>query len=67
MELKEFLFDDDRGVSPVIVVILMVAITVILAAVIATFVMNMGPNENTPANANWDWTVNDGTDRVELS
>lgn len=32
---------DDRGVSPVIGVILMVAITVILAAVIGTFVLGM--------------------------
>ena len=42
MKLKTFLFDEDRGVSPVIGVILMVAITVILAAVIATFVLGLG-------------------------
>jgi len=41
MELKN-LFDDDRAVSPVIGVILMVAITVILAAVIGTFVLGLG-------------------------
>ena len=35
-------FSDDRGVSPVIGVILMVAITVILAAVIGTFVLGLG-------------------------
>lgn len=34
--------DGERGVSPVIGVILMVAITVILAAVIATFVIGLG-------------------------
>jgi flagellin-like protein len=34
--------EDDRAVSPVIGVILMVAITVILAAVIGTFVLNLG-------------------------
>jgi len=34
--------DDDRGVSPVIGVILMVAITVILAAVIGGFVLGLG-------------------------
>ncbi|ACV10756.1 Protein of unknown function DUF1628 [Halorhabdus utahensis DSM 12940] len=34
--------DDESGVSPVIGVILMVAITVILAAVIATFVLGLG-------------------------
>ena len=33
---------DERGVSPVIGVILMVAITVILAAVIGTFVLGLG-------------------------
>lgn len=33
---------EDRGVSPVIGVILMVAITVILAAVIGTFVLGLG-------------------------
>jgi len=36
------ILDDDRGVSPVIGVILMVAITVILAAVIGTFVLGLG-------------------------
>ena len=41
MEFKN-LFDDDRAVSPVIGVILMVAITVILAAVIGTFVLGLG-------------------------
>jgi flagellin-like protein len=40
--------EDDRGVSPVIGVILMVAITVILAAVIASFVLGLGGN-NEPA------------------
>ena len=41
MDLKELLTDDD-AVSPVIGVILMVAITVILAAVIASFVLGLG-------------------------
>ncbi len=41
MDFKE-LFNDDRAVSPVIGVILMVAITVILAAVIGTFVLGLG-------------------------
>ncbi|WP_058367395.1 type IV pilin [Haloparvum sedimenti] len=41
MEFKEFL-TEDRAVSPVIGVILMVAITVILAAVIGTFVLGLG-------------------------
>ena len=41
MKLRE-LFADDDAVSPVIGVILMVAITVILAAVIGTFVLGLG-------------------------
>jgi len=41
MRLKQ-LFADDNAVSPVIGVILMVAITVILAAVIASFVLGLG-------------------------
>ena len=64
-ELKAWLLDDDRGVSPVIGVILMVAITVILAAVIATFVMNMGPNEETAPTA--QWSVEQQSDRVVLT
>ncbi|WP_336326710.1 type IV pilin N-terminal domain-containing protein [Halovenus sp. HT40] len=43
-----FTNDDDRAVSPVIGVILMVAITVILAAVIASFVLGLGQG-NDPA------------------
>jgi len=42
---------DEKGVSPVIGVILMVAITVILAAVIASFVFGMAgtvPKQKTP-------------------
>jgi flagellin-like protein len=46
MTLRERLFDDssDRGVSPVIGVILMVAITVILATVIGAIVLDFGNN-----------------------
>jgi flagellin-like protein len=46
---------DDRAVSPVIGVILMVAITVILAAVIGTFVLGLGDslgNEQPTAQLN---------------
>ena len=44
MRLDINLDTDERGVSPVIGVILMVAITVILAAVIGAFVLNLGSN-----------------------
>jgi len=48
MEIKKLLQDDD-AVSPVIGVILMVAITVILAAVIASFVLGLGDQTQGPA------------------
>ena len=47
MQIKQLLQEDD-AVSPVIGVILMVAITVILAAVIASFVLGLGPGEAAP-------------------
>jgi flagellin-like protein len=60
MRLKQLL-NDDNAVSPVIGVILMVAITVILAAVIATFVLGLGEQvSDTTPNANFqgDWVDN---------
>jgi flagellin-like protein len=50
MKLKQLL-NDDQAVSPVIGVILMVAITVILAAVIGTFVLGLGDqvSQTTPS------------------
>jgi flagellin-like protein len=55
MQLKQ-LIDDDQAVSPVIGVILMVAITVILAAVIGTFVLGLGEQvQNSAPNANFQF------------
>jgi len=57
MKLKQLLHDDD-AVSPVIGVILMVAITVILAAVIATFVLGLGDqvsNSSPQASFSFEW------------
>jgi len=47
--------DDSRAVSPVIGVILMVAITVILAAVIGTFVLGLGDNIDSAPQASFDF------------
>ena len=44
MNFESLFTREDRGVSPVVGVILMVAITVILAAVIGTFVLDLGSN-----------------------
>lgn len=56
--------EDERAVSPVIGVILMVAITVILAAVIAAFVLDMG--DDLGGNDSPD-TVWSSTQNVEVS
>ena len=53
--------DDERAVSPVIGVILMVAITVILAAVIGTFVLGLGDQVQTTApNTQFSFDYTDG-------
>jgi len=51
MDITDLVKNEDRAVSPVIGVILMVAITVILAAVIGTFVLGLGDNVNQSASA----------------
>ncbi|WP_246982348.1 type IV pilin [Halorientalis marina] len=58
MELKRLLHDDD-AVSPVIGVILMVAITVILAAVIASFVLGLGGNQQATPTASFTFDFTD--------
>ncbi|PSP83143.1 type IV pilin [Halobacteriales archaeon QS_6_64_34] len=56
MDIKQLLQDDD-AVSPVIGVILMVAITVILAAVIASFVLGLGDQAGDAApQASWSYS-----------
>lgn len=62
------LFADENAVSPVIGVILMVAITVILAAVIGTFVLGLGNNiqQQTP-QATFDYEWNVSNDEVTIT
>jgi len=57
--------DENRAVSPVIGVILMVAITVILAAVIAAFVMGMGDSVDEQPRAGVSFT--EQTDGVTVT
>jgi flagellin-like protein len=52
--MKERIEKRNRAVSPVIGVILMVAITVILAAVIGTFVLEIGDQQETVPRASFD-------------
>ena len=68
MQLKDLL-TEDRAVSPVIGVILMVAITVILAAVIGTFVLGLGDqvSESAPqASFSFDFNVS-GNNSVTIT
>ena len=66
MELRTLL-TDDRAVSPVIGVILMVAITVILAAVIGTFVLGLGQNVQSTPSATFDFEFDSDTDNVTVT
>ena len=65
MKLNE-LFTDDDAVSPVIGVILMVAITVILAAVIGTFVLGLGSQvqNNAPTT---DFSFNEDSSFINVT
>ncbi|RLM94884.1 type IV pilin [Halobellus sp. Atlit-38R] len=69
MQLKQLL-EDDGAVSPVIGVILMVAITVILAAVIGSFVLNLGQGvqQTAPqASFEFDYNTTAGTSNVTIT
>jgi len=57
--------EEERAVSPVIGVILMVAITVILAAVIAAFVLDLG--QSTGANASAGVSFSEDSDSVTVT
>ena len=52
-------FGSDRAVSPVIGVVLMVAITVILAAVLGTFALELGDTRDPAPQASFSTTVTD--------
>jgi flagellin-like protein len=67
MQIKQ-LFRDEDAVSPVIGVILMVAITVILAAVIGTFVLGLGDQVQSSApNANFQFEYDDFTGSGDMT
>jgi len=66
MNPKKLLTDDD-AVSPVIGVILMVAITVILAAVIASFVLGLGDSTNTTPSATMNFDYNSSAGVVNVT
>jgi flagellin-like protein len=66
MQLNSLL-TEDRAVSPVIGVILMVAITVILAAVIGTFVLGLGQNVQSTPQASFQFDFNETSNLVDVT
>ena len=66
MHLPQSLTDDDRAVSPVIGVILMVAITVILAAVIGSFVLNIGGQQEAAPQVSLSLAENSEADKFDI-
>ena len=66
MQFKQLIADDD-AVSPVIGVILMVAITVILAAVIGTFVLGLGEQvQDTSPNSQFQFDYDSSGDQLQM-
>lgn len=65
------LLTEERAVSPVIGVILMVAVTVILAAVVGMFVLGLGSSTETTPQASfefdYDSTAAAGTPNLEIT
>ncbi|PSP91331.1 type IV pilin [Halobacteriales archaeon QS_4_66_20] len=66
MNIKNLARDDD-AVSPVIGVILMVAITVILAAVIASFVLGLGDQNNPAPTTDFDFNYDSSGPNVVVT
>lgn len=56
MGILNKLTGDDRAVSPVIGVVLMVAVVVILAAVIGAFVLGLGGNQQAAQQASFSYS-----------
>jgi flagellin-like protein len=65
MELKK-LFTEDRAVSPVIAVVLMIAVTVILAAVVAAFALGLSAGEP-PPQVNLDFAWDDDAGQLVIT
>lgn len=62
------LVSDDEAVSPVIGVILMVAITVVLAAVIGTFVLGLGDDiRQTTPNASFQFEYDSSAGSLDIA
>ena len=66
MQIKQLLQDDD-AVSPVIGVILMVAITVILAAVIAAFVLGLGDSDEVGPSVSFNYNYDSGDEQLTIT
>jgi len=66
MDLRALL-TDERAVSPVIAVILMVAITVVLAAVIGTTVLGVGEEVEPAPQASFGFAFNETNQSVDVN
>lgn len=65
--MKHITHDSDRAVSPVIGVVLMVAITVILAAVIGAFVLGLGDELGEGSTPSAQLSLSESDGNVQIS
>jgi len=67
MDLQRSIVDDDTGVSPVIGVILMVAVTVMIAAVIGSTALGLADSvSETPPQAQFDMEQDDSYEMTDM-
>ena len=65
MHLRQFC-RNEAGVTPVIGIILMVAITVILASIVAVFVLGFGGDSDMAPNPSFETTEHEGNLTIEI-
>lgn len=68
MQLKQFLgSDEDRAVSPVIGVVLMLTATVIIGGVVASFVTGMGSGMESAPQASFNFDYDEGESNMTIT
>lgn len=54
--------DGDRGITPVVGIVMMVAVTIVLSAVVASFVLSLNNSTDGPPDADLSWSAYGGSD-----
>lgn len=66
-EKIELTNDEERAVSPVIAVVLMIAVTVILGAIVAAFSLGMGSSAESTPQASFEYDYTNSTSTLNIT